>query len=296
MEPPPGSVRLVLLVFTIGIFSPNHSVGGDRSLPLTTYDDLMTSLTSGHIVHYFFNTTVCQPTGEQIPQQKTPIFGGKIQFFEAFPPRKFDNGKIIFTQMLYVQERWEGYEEIFNTDMKDISIYPDKPIQILLDRPTVRLNDTRGLHAVACKWKEGTVSDAIRFSASKKFEPTLVTSFEELKERLISGEEIRMVTNSSGCKCTYNDCRNLTLGGDIKDFQVQDDGSVTFSLYKPIYLGVPFDHPMFYRDITFGYLFPNMTTKLAYTYLDPMNWMTLNEINVTCPFGTTQGFANFYTY
>ena len=41
--------------------------------------------------------------------------------------------------------------------MKDISIYPDKPIQILLDRPTVRLNDTRGLHAVACKWKEGTV-------------------------------------------------------------------------------------------------------------------------------------------
>ena len=81
-----------------------------------------------------------------------------------------------------------------------------------------------------------------------------------------------------------------------KDFQVQDDGSVTFSLYKPIFLGVPFDHPMFYRDITFGYLFPNMTTKLAYTYLDPMNWMTLNEINVTCPFGTTKGFANFYTY
>ena len=43
-----------------------------------------------------------------------------------------------------------------------------------------------------------------------------MTSFEELKERLVSGEEIRMVTNSSGCNCTYNDCRNLTLGGDIK--------------------------------------------------------------------------------
>ena len=49
--------------------------------------------------------------------------------------------------------------------MKDISIYPDKPIQILLDRPTVRLNDTRGLHAVACKWKEGTV----RYRSTDKF-------------------------------------------------------------------------------------------------------------------------------
>ncbi|XP_061183135.1 uncharacterized protein LOC133191396 [Saccostrea echinata] len=256
----------------------------------------MTMLTSGYRVHFFFNTTLCQATGSEIPQQKTPIFGGKIQYFEAFPPRKFDNGKIIFTQMLYVQEGWKDYDEIFNTDMKDISVYPDKPVQILLDRPTVNLNDTRGMHGASCKWDEGRPSNTINFSVLKRVEPELVTSFDSLKKKLITGEEIRMVTNTSGCNCTYNDCRNLTFGGDIKDFQVQDDGTLTFSLYKPMFLGVPFDHPMFYRDITFGYLFPNSTTKFVYTYLDPMNWMILNEINITCPFGKSKGLANFYTF
>ncbi|XP_048728795.1 uncharacterized protein LOC125646507 [Ostrea edulis] len=292
-----GRFGIVCLYITSLIFTQNlRHVKCQSPAPLTTYDGLMTMLTSGYRVHYFFNTTLCQSTSADIPQQKKPIFGGKIQYFEAFPPRKFDNGKIIWTQMLYVQEGWEGYNEIFNTDMKDISVYPDKPIKILLDRPTVNLNDTRGMRGATCQWDEGRPSDTINFSVSKSPEPKLVTSFDNLKTKLITGEEIRMITNTSGCNCTYNDCRNLTFGGDMKDFQVQDDGSVTFSLYKPIFLGVPFDHPMFYRDITFGYLFPNSTTKFVYTYLDPTGWFILNEINITCPFGTSQGHANFYTF
>lgn len=83
-----------------------------RNTPINTYDGLISHLTNGARVMYFFNTTTCQPIS-QTRVSDLPVFGGEINFFLA-PKSSYDTpGQLIFNHDGYAFDNTnEGNHQI----------------------------------------------------------------------------------------------------------------------------------------------------------------------------------------
>lgn len=102
----------ILLHIHSKLISKSTFIFSARNTPIYTYDGLITHLTNGARVMFFFNTTTCQPFS-QTRVSDLPVFGGEINFFIAPKSSNDTTGQLIFNHDGYAFDNTnEGNHQI----------------------------------------------------------------------------------------------------------------------------------------------------------------------------------------
>lgn len=78
-----------------------------RSIKVHSYDSLITYLTTGADLRYFFNTSICDDSA-LTSKADVPMFGGKIKLFVAYNDSENGSGQTIFSHVQYIDEDIKG--------------------------------------------------------------------------------------------------------------------------------------------------------------------------------------------
>ncbi|XP_062609455.1 uncharacterized protein LOC134271239 [Saccostrea cucullata] len=303
-------------------------VSNETSVPIHTYDSLLSHLTSGTRVTYFFNTTTCQPLSSSA-NVDLPVFGGEINFFLT---SKSSNGQLIFNHDSFIDHfMFSLTSDVIDEEIQSVYIVAYTAL-ILYGRPGVFVNSTENIKGVICNWTAENT-----FWAKESTKPSQLNSYSEIRKSLMVGDAIRFVTTTAGCKC-QDDCGDVYFGGDLKekshlalleeggvkseiniyllnkvftvqeyilakllktiflciaDFKIKSDGMLTFSKSMTLYFPVP-TSPMYYRELLTAQIQPNNTATFQLLYLNATTWEIGNGAEMVCSIEASRGHADFF--
>ncbi|XP_052087864.1 uncharacterized protein LOC127724901 [Mytilus californianus] len=254
-----------------------------EKIPIHTYDSLVSYLTNGTRVTYFFNTTTCQPISSTSTID-LPIFGGEIKFFLT---SKSPEGAAV--QLIFNHEVVEYGKKVLNVDLYSMYIIDDT-LLMMYGKPGFFANNTDNIKGVICKWPIGSCN----FWVNEPATPKHLSSYDDIQKIVVGGDLVRFVITTRGCKCPPGeDCGDAYVGGDMKDFKITKEGTISFSKSMILFFPIP-TSPMYYREVFVGNVHPNNTLTFLLSYVDATTWEIENGVTMACPIDTTPGHADFY--
>ncbi|XP_048776736.2 uncharacterized protein LOC125680943 [Ostrea edulis] len=261
-------------------------VSNQKTIPIHTYDSLLSHLTNGARVTYLFNTTTCQPVSSRGSNKNLPIFGGEIKFFLTSKSSESTAGQLVFNQDNIGNDERGAISE----DVLSIYIVNDTAM-ILYGNSGFFANNTQNIQMVICNWTSG---DGKGFWVKEPLTPSKLNSYNELRTAMVSGETVRFVVTTKGCKCPPGEnCGDVYVGGYVKDFKITSNGAITFSRSMTLYFPIP-TSPMYYRELLIGNVQPNNTSTIQMSYLNATTWEQENGVNMACPITSPKGHADFF--
>ncbi|XP_063401863.1 uncharacterized protein LOC134686119 [Mytilus trossulus] len=261
-------------------------VSNQAKIPIHTYDSLVSYLTNGSRVSYFFNTTTCKPiSSTAAAAADLPIFGGEINFFLASKSSESAAVQLIFNHEV-VEFDTKGALKV---DLYSMYIMEDT-LRMMYGKPGFFANNTDKIKGVICKWPIGNGN----FWAHKPAFPKHLSSYNDIRQTVVGGDLIRFVITTGGCKCpSGEDCGDDYVGGDMKDFKITKEGTISFSKYMTLYFPIS-TSPMYYRVVFVGNVQPNNTLTFLLSYVDATTWKIEYDVTMACQIGNTPGHADFY--
>ncbi|XP_076079232.1 uncharacterized protein LOC143049508 [Mytilus galloprovincialis] len=272
---------IILLFFTLLCCL---QVSNQAKIPIHTYDSLVSYLTNGSRVSYFFNTTTCQPISSTAAAD-LPIFGGEVNFFLTSKSSEGDAVQLIFNHEV-VEYDIKG---VLTVDLYSMYIIEDT-LLMMYGKPGFFANNTDNIKGFICKWPIGNGN----FWAHEPAVPKHLSSYDDIQKTVVGGDLIRFVITTRGCKCPPGeDCGDAYVGGDMKDFKITKEGSINFSKSMILFFPIP-TSPMYYREVLVGNVQPNNTLNFLLSYVDATTWEIENSVTMACQIGNTSGHADFY--
>nr|XP_022300802.1 uncharacterized protein LOC111109002 [Crassostrea virginica] len=266
-----------------------HTEAYQKNIPIKKYDDLLTHLTNGASVMYFFNTTTCQPISSAARNVDLPVFGGEISFFLTTKSSAGSAGQLVFNQENYEISQAKG--GMVTEKIQSIYIVEDTAM-ILYGMSGVFANNTNNIKGVICNWTSG---DDNKFWTRNPITPSQLSSFEQIRSSVADGNPLRFVITINGCRCSSgNNCGHGYVGGDIKGIKVSSDGSLSFSNAMTLYFPVP-TSPMYYRELLVGNIQRNNTAGFSLYYLNATTWEIENGVDLDCSIEQSRGHADFFS-
>ncbi|XP_063401864.1 uncharacterized protein LOC134686120 [Mytilus trossulus] len=260
-------------------------VSNQEKVPINTYDSLVSYLTNGSRVSYFFNTTTCQPISSTASAADLPIFGGEIKFFLTSKSPEEDAVQLIFNHEVVEYDK----KGVLNVDLYSMYIIDDT-LLMMYGKPGFFANNTDNVKGVICKWPIGNGN----FWADEPATLKHLGSYDNIRKTMVGGDLIRFVITTRGCKCpTGEDCGDAYVGGDMKDFKITKEGAINFSKSMILFFPIP-TSPMYYREVLVGTVQPNNTLNFMLSYVDATTWEIENGVTMACQIGSTPGHADFY--
>nr|XP_022295131.1 uncharacterized protein LOC111105219 [Crassostrea virginica] len=274
---------LTLLCFIL----PFLFVSCQKLTKVKSYDHLVSYLASGADVRYYFNVSTCIPEARMTNEEhiQIPVFGGAVKLFIA--SKSSDDGRIIFSQPRYIDRKANDLTE----EIETLWIINDTAI-VFWGTPGFFVNITQKPKALYCNWTKGEGSVWIKETKNQK----QITSFNEIKSVLTSGEMVRWVINMMDCKCPDgtldDDCSRNYLGNTITDFKITVNGSISFSSSMTNLIPLAW---VYVRTIVFGHIYPNNTANFLVSTLDPTTWQKGDDdLFILCPIAMGSKGAGFF--
>ncbi|CAG2243122.1 unnamed protein product [Mytilus edulis] len=258
--------------------------GNQRSIPVRTYDSLVSYLENGAEVRYLFNISSCLQSSPP-PFKDIPVFGDEIKYFSASINSGEDSGQLIFSNVDYINEN-----EV-NKEIHTFWIVNDTA-KVFWAQPGVYINITDNISGIYCKWTEGQGSLWVKNQAKQR----QLTSFPEIQTMLTSGEEVGWVVNITECQCAAGkgNCYHGILGDTIRGFKMAKDSSIHFSTSMTTIFPVAMN---FIQLTTFVRLDVNNTATFITRHLDPSTFEQDDIDIISCPIDSGSSIgrgAKFY--
>nr|XP_022302569.1 uncharacterized protein LOC111110378 [Crassostrea virginica] len=268
-----------MLFFLISVHLQIASIlwiaGSARHVPVHSYDALYSNLVNGAEIRYFFNVSSCvQPDNGPAPYKDIPTFGGKIQYYSTTPNTADEKGQTFFDDSQYI-----------DTDSpltlgKELYTFwiENNTAKVFWAKPGLFENDTDSLSGLYCSWTEGQG----KFWAIPHQRKRHLTSYDEVREMLFSGEEIRYQVNRTQCKCpdTSDQCTSGIAGGKINAFKQTKNGSLVFSSDSTTIFPIAWTY---IRMVNLVHVHSNNTVSIRTAQFVPSTWEESTFDEMICP-------------
>ncbi|XP_062617359.1 uncharacterized protein LOC134279037 [Saccostrea cucullata] len=275
----------------LSLMSLIYIVECQKPIKLDSYHSLISHMEEGADISFFFNTASCAPssvsnTASLISSSEYfPVFGGELKLFISINTSNEKTGQTFFSQVRFIDQK----PNVLNEEIETIWIANDTAF-IFWGKPGFFVNNTADIDLVACSWTKGEGNIWMKQNREQKH----LTSFNDIKAVLTSGEKVRWIVNG-GCKCPpdVDVCGDGSIGDTIRDFKIMTDGSLSFSTSMTIHAFLSWRYT---RIIVFGHVYDNNTANLTISYLDPTTWDDTEDHVISCPIASensTEG-ANFF--
>nr|XP_034300966.1 uncharacterized protein LOC117681296 [Crassostrea gigas] len=253
---------------------PFFSVQCQKMVKVQSYRHLVSYMGRGADVRYFFNASTCVTSAKTSQSSdEIPVIGGELKLFIG--SKDPDDGHLFFSQVRYVDNNPNN----LTAEIQTIYVINDTAM-VFWETTGFFVNNTGNPDGVYCNWTRGEGSIWVKQHPQRK----QMTSFNEIRSALISGEKIRWVANLIGCNCPSDsgpdECTNSFVGDTITDFKISDNGSIRFTSSSTSLVPLSW---VYARMIVFGHIYQNNTVNFMISLLDPTTWDDGDDEIFLCP-------------